>query len=765
MRLRPVHAPALVAFSASILSLSVASAAELDPSTNLLHSVDPGAVMIGFEDPTQLAALSIQAMQWQWSTDCSTLTPLLLGAAPLTADGLSALTATDVPPLEGTRSIRLGDAAANGAQGVILPASAALAAAGGNRFRITFWGRAEGLAPYLLVDYATGTYPSDGEFSQVFAIRSGRETSDGWAEFTTQTIDASVWGVPMSQILIATQPPQPPASCGGTPNPTGNIVIDALEIVPVAGDLTPATECTALDVDTTCGGDAECEYGHCLPAWASWGPTPTQAHRTEIVDRLISIGAHIQGARNVVTNTAPMIAEAPALTAATIGGRDFYAELSRLVNGWRNQHTTFGAAGNGGLVQPYADVTYSSTIGACFGAGELDLLEPAGATTKTFGWLVFQAPPTAMSGTVLLPGDALTQIDGIDPQTWVEKVWGTYSYSVGSDPNSDLGWASVDIGGLVSHRAHTVQITRCASATACDDAHRTLLTIDLSTPLYAKIQGVGSFPTPTDSIACGVRFQDAVPSYLPEATDGSDQVTALVTTDTLTLEFDGTYSAATSSGPSPWSTTVTNALSAKPAPTKILIDSRQGNGGYVENSITLANLIRPSSEPVAYVDFPLGAWNVEPASDLFADLQICSSDGASGFCSPFTSYTDNSGALPAVASARVALLIDADVSANDYLTALLAGHNNLTVLGPNPTSGSYGTISSTAGMLWGWYGGSAQMTDSIWGPNLTALEASTAKFRSGVGVAPDQVVAQTMSDALQGHDTVLTAAHAWLEEK
>ncbi|MFI5301659.1 MAG: hypothetical protein ACHREM_26520, partial [Polyangiales bacterium] len=718
-----------------------------------------------FEDPAQLAAFSVQAMQWQWSSDCSTLNAQLLGTGPIDAPALDALTALDVAPLEGHRALRLGDSSKSGAHGVILPASAVLAAAGGKRFRITVWARAEGYAPYLTVDFATGAYPSDASFSPVYAIRSGRESSDGWAEFSTGVIEASVWDVPMSQIMIATQPPGAPASCGGTAaTATGDIVIDALEIVPVGGELSPQTACTALDVDTTCGPDAECQYGHCFPAWAAWGPTPSQAHRTEIVERWITFGTHVQAARNAIANAAAMVTEEPALTAPNIGGRAFYTELLRLMNAWRNQHTSFGASANLGLLQPFADISYSSSIGACFGAGELDLLEPAGATSKTMGWMVFQAAPTAMSGTLLKPGDALTQIDGIDPRTWVEQVWGTYSYGVAADPSADLGWASVNIAALLSHRAHTVQVTRCESATACDVTHRTRLNLDLSTPLFAKVHGVGSFATISDSISCGVRLQDAVADYVPSDSNGNDMATAQTVGDTVMLEFDGTYSPF-SKGSSPWSKAVTAALTVSPAPTKILIDTRQGNGGYVDNARILSELLRPPSEPVAFVDFPIGAWNVEPASGLFADLDACLSGAVPGYCSPFTYWYSNAGVVPPDTLARVALLIDADVSANDYLTAMLAGHAGLHVLGPNATSGSYGTIASTAPMLWGWYGGSMQMTDSRWGASEDDVKKPSTAFRSGLGVAPDQLVGQTMSDVLKGRDTLLIAAQAWLDGK
>jgi hypothetical protein len=117
---------------------------------------------------------------------------------------------------------------------------------------------------------------------------------------------------------------------------------------------------------------------------------------------------------------------------------------------------------------------------------------------------------------------------------------------------------------------------------------------------------------------------------------------------------------------------------------------------------------------------------------------------------------------PGGTGARVAWLQAADVSANDYLAALVQGRANQRVFGPGPTSGSYGTISSIAPLLLGWHGGSIQMTDSLWADTPTSL--ANQSFRSGVGVPPDEVVAQKMSDAMNNIDTMLAAARAWLEQ-
>jgi hypothetical protein len=78
-------------------------------------------------------------------------------------------------------------------------------------------------------------------------------------------------------------------------------------------------------MDAACGPDAECLFGHCVPASASWGPTPSAAHRADMLDRWTALAAHVHGARNAAVNAAAMVAARPALTAADVGGRAFFA--------------------------------------------------------------------------------------------------------------------------------------------------------------------------------------------------------------------------------------------------------------------------------------------------------------------------------------------------------------------------------------------------------------------------------------------------------
>ncbi len=52
-----------------------------------------------------------------------------------------------------------------------------------------------------------------------------------------------------------------------------------------------------------------------------------------------------------------------------------------------------------------------------------------------------------------------------------------------------------------------------------------------------------------------------------------------------------------------------------------------------------------------------------------------------------------------------------------------------------------------------------QCHDSVFSANK---EGPFSGFESGIGVAPDEVVYQLQSDAMNGEDSMIKAAHQWL---
>ena len=91
------------------------------------------------------------------------------------------------------------------------------------------------------------------------------------------------------------------------------------------------------------------------------------------------------------------------------------------------------------------------------------------------------------------------------------------------------------------------------------------------------------------------------------------------------------------------------------------------------------------------------------------------------------------------------------------------GQTPLRIFAPHPTSGAFGAIMSLPPLWTGYSGGSLQYQDTRFATSVSEL--GKARWESGHGVEPDAVVVEKLSDALNGIDTLLTVATAWLSEQ
>jgi hypothetical protein len=720
-----------------VLCAQRAHATEIDAAGHL-QSTTPGAILVGFEDAYELVQLQANAFRWSGKANNPTFNRTRIWDSTVFAGRTVPLALAP----QGHAALRVGAQVGDGqVAGIELPAAPLLAKLGTKKLVITVWVRGEGDLPQLALVYARPDR-TDG-FVRVVGQRTGRETSDGWAELTSGEVDAEVWGVPLARIQVGLSPWAAPEDAGA---------IDALEIAPVAGPAFQPKACTQADVDTTCGPDADCQYGHCVPGFAVWGPLPPEAHRRDLVGRWLHLAAHVQGDRHFATNAGALSNAAPTLIAAPGGTRAFHAGLKAFVNGMRDHHTSLGGPGTGGPFYPMASGG-SSTVGGCFGPGMHDLLAPAGGAGE-LGYVVFRATPTAFTGAPLRKGDALTAIDGRKPLDWVRDVWIANTSGAPSDPGADLGWSATELAGLIATRASTIEITRCDSDVRCDGGHRRVLAIDVAGPAYASLVSTGGINVQA-SVGCSVRFQNAIEKFAPSQRGDNVVSGQVVRGDVLAITFDGTMDP----NQGQWKPSM-QALFAGTSPTKVLIDTRQGYGGYANNSAALTELIRPSSNRVGYVDVSLADWQGGFDFAKLAPTYATCSGAANTFLCILTDSWFNAEPAPIAAGARVAFLNTANVSANDYLARMVEGRQNQRVFSPGVTSGAFGTVSSLPAMLVGWYGGSIQMEDSRWGATLE--EIAKRPWQSGTGIAPDVVIAQRMSDAIDDRDTMLEAAHAWL---
>lgn len=707
--------------------------AELDDAGKL-RPVAAGARFLAFDDPAAFAALG--AFTTVWKSNQLVTTPivddaLFVGRALGGAEAIA-----------GRRALRLGASIGDGATGVLIPGASLAKWVGSPRFEITLWAKGEGTTPLLTVGWSTRA-PYGDELARVVAVRTGRETSDGWAELTTGPIDASIWDVPLSGVLIGLSSRAPS---------TASIAIGALEVVPVAGSGVAPVACTQADVDAVCGPEGDCQYGRCVPGYAAWGPLPPRAHREELVNRWIHLATRVQGDRRAAENAKALVSEGPPLAWYSVGSRPFFAGIKRLTNALRDHHTSFGGP-TATLLYPIASGGGSATVGACFGPGRHDLLAKPGEE-GALGFVVYRANESPPSGVVLKKGDALTAIDGAPPLAWIREVWGTHASALPNDPGADLGWAATGLAWLIEKRASTIEITRCKSATSCEGADCEVLVVDVAKPLFERIRGTGSIGALPGYFGCDIRFQEALTKFAPNVRGENTVSGEIVRGDVLAIHFDGTY------GSEKWSPSMRALFPADAPPKKVLFDTRQGNGGYGFNAETVIDLIRAKTEPIGNLIAPVGAWDGASVSSIMTASKPCYDAPGSSYACLFTDTWFNAKPETIAADARVVFLNTADVSANDFLARLAKGRANQAIFAPCPTSGAFGSVSSIPSLLVGWGGGRIQMQDALFGPTWGSLAG--ASWESGKGVAPDVVVAQTMSDALLDRDTMIEAAHAFL---
>ncbi|MDB4938135.1 MAG: hypothetical protein JWP87_5107 [Labilithrix sp.] len=719
--------------AALALSPRAQARGELDPGTNGLRLSKDSVRTYDFERAESVVGLQRAAWLKSASFPQVERTPIVNAAdvAPL-------LTGGGEDAVEGSHAIRLGK---DGAGLAIVDASLFAELAGG-RFEVTLWARADGTAPQLSVLYdrdPENVFGASAQFASVRGVRTGRETSDGWAEYSTGPLDGLVWGVPVRGIVVL-----PSYYAEGEQS----FLLDALEIRKAEGAPVAPLACTEQTALAVCGADGDCMYGHCVPSTVTWGVLPSLSQRREIAERWIQFGTRLIGDRNASQHGEKLLKPGARMLAETAtSSRQFFGGLNRLVNLLRDNHTSFGSPANYTSFAPQVHEGASSVLGACFGVVDKDLLGGG------LAYAVFRATDVPATGVPLKRGDVLFAIDGRDPKEWVDEVWPQVASTLPNDPASDWGPSANSLSRLITTRASAVTFVRCAPGTSCTGASRTSITIDVASAAYQLI--TGGVPAKTSpSFYCSQRFLDSV-TVAPQADNGEDPVTTMPGSAGETrVQFDGFV------GEKSWQASMTGIFGSGPA--RVLMDARMGHGGYYTTVEHLFHLLRGKSEPIGVVSMGRGTYDLaDPpwllqrfgtCSDARGDMWSCFQGNANGFFAKEAS--------PPGAATRIAWLNTYDVSANDFMPRLLKGRTGIKIFAPHPTSGAFGAISSLPALWTGWSGGSLQVQDARFASDLAG--ASSARWESGHGVEPDVLVVEKLSDALAGVDTIVEAATAWL---
>jgi hypothetical protein len=640
------------------------------------------------------------------------------------------------------------------------------------RVQVSFWGLSMGAEPELDVVYPSGAEPvgPDG-FGRIVAIRTGRETSDGWAEYSTGPIDGQIFGNdPIGAILLAARFSTTDGDfvLGSTAGfsvasePNAFALVDGVEIAPADGAPMPTTPCTEADFTSTCGSLGECAYGVCVDGALVWGAVPQAAdHRSDLVNRWAFLTQHLTGNRAEAATATSVFSPAAisALSSATAPAA-FYGGLNTTVNSLHDGHTSLGFGPSGGTAFYEALGSFESDSGlldVCFGLATDDL--PGGTLAPTYA-IFWTAPESPVAGT-LAPGDMLTAVDGLSPDAWLDAVGPRYRGELTDDPTSEPAGRALLLAAALAKYATTAVFSSCTADGEC-----TTKTIPVGSIAFQKTAGTGFGATTTSSRICTGRFTDAVSTWGADDDFDEDDVPEFETVAGITsVEFNGFDSpveAANAANPyTAWTTPISQAVASAQS---LLFDVRLGHGGNFEMGTFLVHLLRGTASPFFALALPRGSWDTADPSWLF-DPSFATCEAANYVAPDLCGWTggliDGPTGTGLAAAVKVAWVNGNDLSMNDIAPHDLLGMPNFRIFGPHPTNGGYGARSDLPPLVAGWSSGSLPAQDSRFGSSFDT--AIAAPWASGTGVPPDEVVLQTISDALAGRDTVLAAARAWLD--
>ena len=763
----------------------LAHASTLDSSGHLVFDTD-AVLTEGFESLSGAQAQGASWLTWAATGDSERppLQATAVTASDWSANGSAPGAVSLASALEGSYALKLTTA---GPVALGLVDTAFFATLVTKRIQVSFWGMSMGAEPELDI-----VYPSTSEavgpvgFGHIVAIRTGRETSDGWVEYSTGPIDGSLFGNdPIAAIILTARyatengtaaldsfdlaPPDPDTILDST----AYALADAVEVEPAPGSPMPFVQCTQATATTACGSLGECTFGRCVDGSVVWGAVPQAAdHRTDLVNRWAFIAEHLGADRRAASNAPTVFSSSSVSTitsATTAPG--FYGGLNTLVNSLRDGHTGLGVGPSDYTSFWEGMTTFNASsdwFDLCFGLAEDDVPGGTGGPVYSVFWMAPASALGASFGGKILPGDMLTQIDGETPDAWLDAVGPRFRYTLPNDPTSEPDGRALLLSEALSKYAQTAEFSSCTAAGSC-----TTKTVAVSAIMEAMLTGTTyggtSFQNATTSSRrCTGRFTDSVSTWGPSNDESNDDVPVEESAGGIAiLEFDGFEGAYDSTDPSnpyhAWADPFYDALTSGE---NVLVDARLGHGGKFSLGQWLAHDIRGTTDPYFTFAVPRGAWDTIDPSWLFdPSLATCVdwNDDAPDFCGWTAGHIDESMlSAPPAGTAKIAWVNGDDVSMNDIVPHDIVGAANVRTFGPHPTTGAYGEIAYLPPIVAGWDTGSIQVLDMRFGTSFDTAVASA--WESGTGVPPDQVVLQKVSDILGGTDTVLTAAKTWLAQ-
>jgi hypothetical protein len=193
----------------------------------------------------------------------------------------------------------------------------------------------------------------------------------------------------------------------------------------------------------------------------------------------------------------------------------------------------------------------------------------------------------------------------------------------------------------------------------------------------------------------------------------------------------------------------------------MLVDKRRGDGGGGDSLMVWGERVR---QDPSFRLLDAGRWGfdaTDPPETVFAELSGCEDRGAPvRACWAMSASWWNVPATAKPRPTKIAWLNIVDGSASDYASAYAKGAPGVRIFAPNRSMGMFGSLHHLPRFASGLSDPYAQRTDARIG--ATWDEVSAAKWHSGTGIEPDEIVVQSVSDLLKGRDTMLERARTWL---
>lgn len=623
----------------------------------------------------------------------------------------------------------------------------------GRRVEVRVWQRVKGTRAHLaLAWYASGVdqllagdFEAGTELGAVVLQPTGRVTQDGWEEWSTGPVDADLADLGVSVLRVFDEQIFGLQSGRVDYDGTLRVQLDGLEVRDLGEAAVPKVSCRLADEATTCGDHGACLYGRCVDAAPVLGAQiqdPTL--RAQYIERRIFELRFFEGGRFPLTQIDLFEPSLREQTSSEATARSFRTALN----------VAYQRLADGHAAPPMTSLRLlGANAGVCIHRGNADLMP-----SPTEAPLVFTVEDGTPFADRLAPGDVLVAIDGLAPRDWAPLARRYSRYS--GDPSAREFVTTPELFGAALLSGSELTFARCsqtAEGRRCNNA--TLQEVVIDTAQFTA--GVWNDRPPAwlqAELPCDFRLHSAVPATGDHAYAYAGQRTEAGVTY---LQINGMPQYGMSGGPE-WFDTISAALES--GPERVVFDQRLGSGGSIEAVDHLANYLVSPAE--LYGMHLLPQLDRELDEGLRRNLLECSRTAdLTKSCGDFLEWALGafSFSRPAARQARLAVLIGADVSGNDFVTRILTyrGQGETRIFGGARTYGAFGVVWARPAFLGEIAGGSFQVHDAVF---LVDTADRNLDFATGRGVEPDEVILQSQRDAVLGVDTVLEAAKAWVQQ-